>query len=110
MNVLFLLFYHMEVNNEDSSAVEGAQIIVYDETWSFLKDTEHSDSLGYFNCFWTPLTEEDAGDYREWVVYVHDVDGSENGVFADLDSIIIEDDPLHNSETEWDLTLYVEIL
>ena len=93
----------------DSSAVEGAMITVYEIGTTSIRDTEYSDSLGYFHLYWTPLTEEDEGDYRQWVVTVNDVDGLENGEFADRDTILIEEDPVHNSQTEWDLTLYLDI-
>lgn len=93
----------------DSSAVEGAKITVYEIGTTIIRDTEYSDSLGYFHLYWSPLTEEDEGDYRQWVLTVHDVDGLENGEFADMDTILIEEDPIHNSQTEWNLTLYVDI-
>ena len=98
------------LSSADSSAVPGARIIVYDVALSAVRDTQYSDSTGQFKCHWTPLTEGDLGPYREWLLRVIDVDGSENGVFDDLDSIIVEEDPLHNSETVWDLTLHVDLL
>jgi hypothetical protein len=93
----------------DSSVVPGAQIVVFNISMSAVMDTEYSDSTGLFVCHWTPLTEGDLGPYREWPLRVIDVDGSENGVFADLDSTIVEEDPLHNSVTVWDLTLFVDL-
>ncbi|MEN8209579.1 MAG: hypothetical protein ABFR50_10060 [Candidatus Fermentibacteria bacterium] len=98
------------LSSTDSSAVPGANIIVFDSGLSNVRDIEYSDSTGYFECCWTPLTEGDIGPFRYWDVRVIDVDGSENGIFADLDSTIVEEDPLHNNETVWDLTLYVELL
>jgi len=92
----------------DSTAVEGAEILVYEATGNLVKDTAYSDSLGYFTCRWSSLAD-DAGDYREWIVVVHDIDGDQNGVFADKDTTLIEEDPEHNAYAEWELIFYVDL-
>ena len=40
---------------------------------------------------------------------VHDIDGTQNGEFAAKDTTLIEEDPMRNSETEWELDLYVDL-
>ena len=92
----------------DSTAVEGAEILVYEATGSLVKDTAYSDSFGYFTCRWSSLAD-DAGDYREWIVVVHDIDGDQNGVFAEKDTTLIEEDPEHNAYAEWELIFYVDL-
>ncbi len=96
-------------SSTDSTAVEGAEILVLEATVSLVKDTAYSDSLGYFYCSWSSLTDENTGDYREWIVVVHDIDGIQNGVFTAKDTTLIEEDPMHNSETEWELDFYVDL-
>lgn len=93
----------------DSSFVTGAEVAIHDITMEWTHDIELSDELGEFRCGWSKLTEEGVGPYREWVVCVRDVDGTENGQFADLDTVIIEEEPGLNGKTEWYLDLYVDM-
>ncbi len=93
----------------DSSLVPRAKIVVYDITMARTMDIVSSDELGEFGCHWSKLTEAGAGSYREWVVSVLDVDGAENGQFADLDTILVEEEPSQNGSTEWYLDLYVDM-
>lgn len=96
------------LSSVDSSLVPGAQIVVYDITLAQTHDVEVSDKQGEFSCAWSKFTDEGAEAFREWVVVVRDIDGDENGQFAELDTVIIEEEPGQNGSTEWYLDLYVD--
>ncbi len=93
----------------DSTIVTGIQVTVYHLGNSRVECTVTSDKLGEFYCHWSKLTDDNTGDYREWLISVRDIDGDINGLYADLDTIVVEDDPDDNSTTEWYLDLYLDL-
>lgn len=94
------------LTSHDSTAVEGAQVFVKNEALSATKDTDYSDELGEFSCYWSKLTESNEDD-RYWVVSVVDTDGDLNGRFAFMDTVLVEVNPSQNGSTEWELDFYV---
>ena len=87
----------------DSTVIAGAAVIN-----SKRNSIVHSDSQGFYESTWTPLTDENSGDQREWLFIVYDVDGQENGSFVSRDTILIEYDPQNITETTFELDFYVE--